>query len=274
MILSFTWCLLLFLSFECKYQHTMDSENRLDLKTQTLLQTRIVDFCCSLLLIGHRALNVLCLFKANSSRGWKWKEIKMDQATWARLDFNWLSTKLLTRRRSGGLICGKVGWLDIPAVCMIGLLSQRMLCCFVISFGNDWRCLRRMLEYFQWFSKGTRTRYLEKRWVNAVKSQPTLPVRSLHHHKAEAGRNIQHTVHYYWDSATDTTFKTRISHFNLREDARAAYWSYLSRKTEYSCMKETNWREKMLQIQPLQKGLINKCMLTNTSAHMHILHVI
>lgn len=30
----------------------------------------------------------------------------------------------------------------------------------------------------------------------------------------------------------------------------------------------------MLQIQPLQKGLINKCMLTNTNAHMHILHVI
>lgn len=174
MILSFTWCLLLFLNFECKYQHTMDSENRLDFKTQTLLQTRIVDFCCSLLLIGHRALNVVCLFKANSSRGWKWKEIKVDQATWARLDFNWPSTKLLTRRRSGGLICGKVGWLDIPAVCIIGLLSQRVLCCFVISSGNDWRCLRRMLEYFQWFSKGTRTRYLEKRWVNAVKSQPSL----------------------------------------------------------------------------------------------------
>lgn len=27
----------------------------------------------------------------------------------------------------------------------------------------------------------------------------------------------------------------------------------------------------MLQIQPLQKGLINKCVLTNTNAHMHIL---
>lgn len=70
------------------------------------------------------------------------------------------------------------------------------------------------------------------------------------------------------ETALQTTFKTRISHFNLREDVRAAYWSYLSRKTEYSCMKETNWREKMLQIQPLHKGLINKCMLTNTYAHL------